>query len=156
MRASVLCAALVLGGCFGPPPTGYPPSSPSGPPVSGGPPSVGDGMTWTLVLDAASVQDLGYGVPPDVFVVALVGGTQVTSPDVYGTFDAVWDQPLLDADAAALAGGIDLQVWADYGGGPTLAGEISYEPVPSDFGAGPLDLGAFDYVDDLQIELQPG
>jgi hypothetical protein len=156
MMRALLCASVALAGCFAAPPTGYPPPPPSAPAPPVTPPPVVVGATWTLLHVSASVQDLGYGVAPDVYVTALVDGTQVQSQTVYGSFDAAWNEPLMNDDEAGFESGIDLQVWADYGGGPTLVGELTFAPVPTDFGSGPIDLGAFEDVNDLQVELQPG
>lgn len=152
-RALLLVAAAgALAGCVVEPPGGSPPAGSVPPPTSG--PPVEGGPGWTLVVDGASVPDYGDGVEPAVYVTGLFDGYSAATPAEYG-FDVALDAPLFDGDAGAYeSDGVDLQVWADYGGGATLIGELVYTPTPDEFGVGPIDLGAFDDVIDLQVELQ--
>ncbi len=162
-RAALLLVALgALAGCIveqppsGYPPGSYPPPSGSPPPTTGPPVPPGGGATWTFVVDSVSVSDLGSGVAPLVYVSGLLDGYSATTPSDYG-FDVAFDAALFDADEATFeTDGVDLQVWADYGGGATLVGEITYAPTPDELGVGPIDLGAFGDVLDLRVELQPG
>jgi hypothetical protein len=146
-RAAILVAACLgatLGAC-----------GETAPPLSAPPPT-----TWTMILESATVADPGLGVAPSVYVDALVAGetfesVAATSAPGAGGFDASWGTPLFAGDQAALQDGIDLQVWADFGNGAELAGEIIYRPTVADFGAGVIDLGSFMDVADLIVELTP-
>ena len=139
-----------------PPVAGYPP-----PPPPGGPPQVvvvgaGGPGYFTLVLDFVDLSaTFGGGPPPDTYVTALVAGTGATSSTVFGDYTPQFNEPLIDADEASFETGIDLQVWADDGTGPALAGEINYAPIPDDFGGAPVLLGAFDYVTGAQVHFEP-
>jgi hypothetical protein len=46
-------------------------------------------------------------------------------------------------------------VWADFGSGSALAGELIYRPTLADFGVGVIELGSFKDVTSLTIELTP-
>ncbi len=152
--------ALALGGCTvtpGPEPApGYPPPAPSTGPVvvvNGGVP---DTSYYTLVLDFVDLTDgFGGGPPPDTYVSVLLDGTAATSSTAFGDYAPQYDEPLLDADPTTFGDGIDLQVWADDGGGAALAGEIVYTPAPEDFSGAPIQLGGFDYVSNVQLHFEP-
>ncbi|HZS39612.1 MAG TPA: hypothetical protein VFF06_22425 [Polyangia bacterium] len=157
---SAALLALLLGGCIVTPPGPEPPP-PGYPPPGGGTVVVGGGgpagvAFYTLVLDFADLSDgFGGGPPPDTYVTVLIDGTAATSSIVYGDYAPQWNEPLLDADPATFADGIDFQVWADDGGGAALAGELVYTPAPDDFSGAAIQLGTFDYVTNAQIHFEP-
>ncbi len=154
MKPLLIVAALGLTACFVVGPGG--PTS-GGSPVGGGPPVVvGSGPYFTLVLDQVDLDpSFGSGYPPAIYVTVLVGGQTASSAELDGSFDPVWNDPLMAADQASFEDGVDVQVWADDGSGPALAGEVSWAPSPDEFGAPSIDLGAFDYIQDAVFELQP-
>ena len=146
--------SLTTGCIVAPEPTGEPPPPPpgAGPPIAGG---VG-GQLYDLVLEGVDLDpSFGSGDPPDIFVRVFVDGSEADSSESYGTFDPVWNEPLIEADDVSFSDGIDLQVWADDGGGPALMGELTFPPGPGDFDGATIDLGGFDYVADARISLQP-
>ena len=154
-RSLVALALLSLtAGCIvvPPQPTGEPPPPPAGagPPIAGG-----GGQLYDLVLEGVDLDpSFGSGYPPDIFVRVFVDGSEGDSSESYGTFDPVWNEPLIEADDVSFSDGIDLQVWADDGGGPALMGELQFPPGPADFDGSTIDLGSFDYVADARISLQ--
>ena len=151
---TILALALLLTGCVvAPGPTGDPPPPPpgSGPPIAGG----SGGQFFALVLEGVDLDpSFGSGYPPDIFVRVFVAGSEADSSEAYGTFDPVWNEPLIEADDVSFSDGIDVQVWADDGGGPALMGELQFAPGPGDFDGSTIDLGGFDYVTDARVSLQ--
>lgn len=154
-----LIVALSTTGCFSSSPSPRPTRQqppPSAPPRSGPPVVTGSSGYFALVLEGVDLDPgFGGGYAPDVYVSVLVQGTQATSALAYGTFDPVWNEALVVADEPSFESGIDLQVWANDGGGAALVGEAQFLPTPDEFDGATIDLGGFDYVADARISLQP-